>query len=109
MATSQAHIYAQLNPAAASDEDLYTVTASRDCIAVVHWTELAGVSAEVDVAVRLAGAALSNEMYRAKNVPLVAKDTGSTKPIHLSATDVVTVRASTADVAFHIDGVEFVY
>jgi hypothetical protein len=59
------------------------------------------------IAVRPAGATLANEHYVAYDVNVGASDTTAlTLGITLTATDVITVYASTADLSFGIFGSE---
>jgi hypothetical protein len=59
------------------------------------------------IAVRPAGATLANQHYIAYDVALAANDTTAlTLGITLTATDVVTVYASTTDLSFGIFGSE---
>jgi hypothetical protein len=67
----------------------------------------AATGASYRIAVRPSGASLANQHYIAFDVPLAASDsTAMTLGITISATDVVTVYASTADLSFSLFGSE---
>jgi hypothetical protein len=101
-------VLAQSAPAATTDTDIYTVGSGKQ--AVVSTITVANRSASAityRIAVRPAGATLANEHYLAYDVALAANDTTAlTLGITLTATDVVTVYASTADLSFGIFGSE---
>ena len=68
---------------------------------------LAGTAATYRIAVRVAGATLDNKQYLAYDVTLPASDsTTLTLGVTLGAADVVTVYASSANVAFSVFGSE---
>jgi hypothetical protein len=70
---------------------------------------LAAADATFRIAVRPAGATLANQHYIAYNVTVGASDsTTLTLGITLATTDVVTVYASTATIAFSLFGSEIV-
>ncbi len=67
----------------------------------------AATGARYRIAVRPSGASLANQHYIAFDVPLAASDsTAMTLGMTISATDVVTVYASTADLSFSLFGSE---
>ena len=106
-----AYIYkviAQSAPSATTNTDIYTVGAGKQ--AIVSTITIANRSAATEtyrIAIRPAGATLANQHYLAYDVVLAANDTTAlTLGITLTATDVVTVYASAADLSFGIFGSE---
>jgi hypothetical protein len=101
-------VLGQSAPSATTNTDVYTVGAGKQ--AIVSTITVANRSATARtyrIAVRPAGATLANEHYLAYDVALAANDTTAlTLGITLTATDVVTVYASTADLSFGIFGSE---
>jgi hypothetical protein len=101
-------VLGQSNPSANTDTTLYTVPAATQ--AVVSTLSIANISATSTtfrVAVRPAGATLANSHYIAFDAPLLGNDSIQLSlGVSLAATDVVTVRAGTANVAFSLFGVE---
>ena len=101
-------VLAQSAPSATTNTDVYTVGAGKQ--AIVSTITIANRSAGAKsyrIAVRPAGATLANQHYIAYDVVLAANDTTAlTLGITLTATDVVTVYASTADLSFGIFGSE---
>ena len=101
-------VLGQLAPSATTDTDLYTVpAATQTVVSTIVITNRAGTDATYRIAVRPAGATLSDEMYIAYDVTVGASDgTALTIGLTLEATDVVTVYASTADLSFNLFGSE---
>ena len=101
-------VLAQSAPSATTNTDVYTVGAGKQ--AIVSTITIANRSASsrtYRIAVRPAGATLANQHYIAYDVALAANDTTAlTLGITLTATDVVTVYASTTDLSFGIFGSE---
>ena len=101
-------VLAQSAPSATTNTDVYTVGSGKQ--AIVSTITVANRSASgrtYRIAIRPAGATLANEHYIAYDVTLAANDTTAlTLGITLTATDVVTVYASTADLSFGIFGSE---
>jgi len=101
-------VLAQSAPSATTATDIYTVGSGKQ--AIVSTITVANRSASARsyrIAVRPAGATLANQHYIAYDVSLAANDTTAlTLGITLTATDVVTVYASTADLSFGIFGSE---
>jgi hypothetical protein len=101
-------VLAQSAPSATTNTDVYTVGAGKQ--AIVSTITIANRSAGAKsyrIAVRPAGATLANQHYLAYDVAIAANDTTAlTLGITLTATDVVTVYASTADLSFGIFGSE---
>ena len=101
-------VLGQSNPSAVTATTLYTVPASKEAvISSISVCNLASSSATYRIAVRPAGAALANLHYLAYDVTVGASDTTIiTVGITLATTDVITVYASTANLAFSAFGDE---
>jgi hypothetical protein len=101
-------VLGQSAPSATTNTDVYTVGSGKQ--AIISTITVANRSASARsyrIAVRPAGATLANQHYIAYDVALAANDTTAlTLGITLTATDVVTVYASTADLSFGIFGSE---
>ena len=101
-------VLGQSAPSATTATDVYTVGSGKQ--AIVSTITVANRSATprtYRIAVRPAGAVLANQHYLAYDVALAANDTTAlTLGITLTATDVVTVYASTTDLSFGIFGSE---
>jgi hypothetical protein len=97
-----AYTVKQSNPAATTNTDLYTVPAETEAVvSTLSVANLGGTDASFRIAVRPAGATIANQHYVAYETTVPAGDSKFfTIGMALAATDVVTVRASTADVAF---------
>ena len=101
-------VLGQSNPAATTATSLYTVPASTSTVvSSISICNLASSSATYRIAVRPAGASLANQHYLAYDVTVGAADTTIiTVGITLATTDVITVYASTANLAFSAFGDE---
>jgi len=101
-------VLGQSNPSAVTATTLYTVPASKEAvISSISVCNLASSSATYRIAIRPAGASLANQHYLAYDVTVGASDTTIiTVGITLATTDVVTVYASTANLAFSAFGDE---
>jgi len=101
-------VLGQSAPSATTDTTLYTVPAATD--AVVSSIVIANrdsSTATFRIAVRPGGATLANQHYIAYDVTVGASDsTVLTLGLTLDATDVITVRASTANLSFSAYGSE---
>jgi hypothetical protein len=101
-------VLGQSAPSATTATDIYTVGAGKQ--AIVSTITVANRSATARtyrIAVRPAGATLANQHYIAYDVTVGANDTTPlTLGITLTATDVITVYASTTDLSFGIFGSE---
>jgi len=101
-------VLAQSAPSATTNTDIYTVGSGKQ--AIISTITVANRSASARtyrIAIRPAGATLANQHYIAYDVALAANDTTAlTLGITLTATDVVTVYASTTDLSFGIFGSE---
>lgn len=101
-------VLGQSNPAATTATTLYTVPASTSTVvSTVVVSNLSASAITYRISVRPAGAAQTNAMYIAYDVSLAANDSVAlTLGLTLATTDVVTVYASTANVAFTAFGSE---
>lgn len=101
-------VLGQSNPSATTNTDLYTVPGATT--AVVSSLVIANRSATPTtfrIAVRPAGAAISNEHYIYYDVAINGNDTFvATLGISLAATDVITVYATLATLSFSAFGQE---
>lgn len=103
-------VLGQANPAATTDTTLYTAPGSTQAVvSTINVCNMAAADATFRVAVRPAGATLAALHYQAYDVKVPANDSiPLTLGITLGATDVITVRASSANVAFSAFGSEIV-
>jgi len=101
-------VLGQSNPSATTATSLYTVPASTSTVvSTITVANLAGSAATFRISVRPAGAVQTNAMYIAYDVTVGATDTTTlTLGLTLATTDVVTVYASTATLAFNAYGSE---
>jgi glucose-6-phosphate dehydrogenase assembly protein OpcA len=101
-------VLGQSAPSATTDTSLYTVPAATEAVVSSITVSNRGSSAGTyRIAVRPAGASIANQHYVAYDINLNAKATDTfTLGITLAATDVVTVRASSADFSFSAFGSE---
>ena len=103
-------VLGQSAPAATTDTNIYTVPTSRAAV-VSSLTVCNRNAAEgtFRVAVRPAGAAIADQHYSYYDATLAAKSTlAATLGLTLAVTDVVTVRASSANFSFSLFGSEVV-
>ena len=101
-------VLAQGNPAATTATTLYTVPSSTSTVvSTLTVANLGGSSATYRISVRPAGESQANKHYIAYDVTVGANDTTTlTLGMTLATTDVVTVYASTATLAFNLFGSE---
>ena len=101
-------VLGQSAPAATTDTDLYTVPSSTEAvISTIVVCNRAVTSAAFRIAVRPNGAAIADQHYLAYDVTVAGGDsTALTLGITMDAADVLTVRASTADLSFSAFGSE---
>lgn len=101
-------VLGQSNPSATTLTTLYTVPSATQMLAsTLTICNLASTAATYRVAVRPAAAAIANQHYLAYDATVGANDTVVlTLGMTAGATDVVSVYASTANVAFSLYGVE---
>lgn len=108
MANNTYKIIAQSAPGANTDTALYTVPASTETIvSTLFVANRNSTAATFRVALRPNGASLANQHYIAFDVPIAGNDTTTiTCGITMNATDVMTVRANTANLSFNLSGTE---
>ena len=101
-------VLGQSNPAATTATTLYTVPAATSAVvSTISVANLTGTAATFRIAIRPAGATLANQHYLAYDVTVAASDTTvMTLGVTLATTDVITVLASTANIAFSAFGSE---
>jgi hypothetical protein len=100
-------VLGQSNPSATTLTTLYTVPSSTQAIASTLSVANLGVSTTFRVAVRPSGATIANQHYLVYDASVSANDSFFlTLGISLAATDVVSVYAGTATLAFSLFGVE---
>jgi hypothetical protein len=100
-------VLGQSNPSATTLTSLYTVPSSTQAIVSTLSVSNLGVSTTFRVAVRPAGATIANQHYLVYDASVNANDSFFlTLGISLAATDVVSVYAGTANLAFSLFGVE---
>jgi hypothetical protein len=101
-------VLGQSAPAATTDTTLYTVpSATETVISTIFVCNRGAVEATYRIAVRPNGATLANEHYIVFDAPVAAEETiAITTGITIDAADVVTIRASTADLSFNAFGSE---
>ena len=100
-------VLGQSNPAAATLTTLYTAPAATSAVVSTLSVSNLGVSTTFRVAVRPAGATLANQHYIVFDSPINAgSSVFLTLGVTLATTDVVSVYAATATVAFGLFGSE---
>lgn len=101
-------VLGQSNPSATTATTLYTVPSSTSTVvSTISVANLTGTAATFRIAIRPAGATLANQHYLAYDVTVGASDTTvMTLGITLATTDVITIYASTANLAFSAWGSE---
>lgn len=101
-------VLGQSAPSANTDTTLYTVPAATEAVISTLVVCNRGASAATyRIAVRPDGAALANSHYVAYDISIAANSlVALTLGVTINATDVVTVRASTADTTFSAFGSE---
>jgi hypothetical protein len=108
MANNAYKVLGQQAPGATTNTTLYTVPSSTDTIvSTLVVANRDSTAATFRVAVRPGGATLADQHYLAFDVPIAGNDsTTLTLGITLAATDVITVRGSTANLSFNAFGTE---
>jgi hypothetical protein len=101
-------VLGQSNPAATTLTTLYTAPASTQAVcSTVTICNTASSATTYRIAVRPAGASIATAQYLAYDAALPANDTATlTLGVTLAATDVLSVYAASANVAFSAFGVE---
>jgi len=101
-------VLAQVNPSATTATTAYTVPSSTSTVvSTITVANLSTSAVTYRIAVRPDAETLANKHYIAYDVALAANDTTAlTLGLTLDAADVITVYASTANLAFNIYGSE---
>ena len=101
-------VLAQVNPSATTATTAYTVPSSTSTVvSTITVANLSASAVTYRIAVRPDAETLANKHYIAYDVALAANDTTAlTLGLTLDAADVITVYASTANLAFNIYGSE---
>jgi hypothetical protein len=101
-------VLAQSAPSATTNTDIYTVGSGKQAIvSTITVANRSAIARSYRIAIRPAGATLANQHYVAYDVTLAPSDTTAlTLGITLTATDVITVYASTTDLSFNVFGSE---
>ena len=101
-------VLGQLNPSATTLTTLYTVPSSTQAIcSTITICNTASTATTYRIAVRVAGASIATSQYLAYDAAIPANDTATlTLGVTLAATDVISVYAGAASVAFAAFGVE---
>lgn len=101
-------VLGQSNPAATTLTTLYTVPASKEAVvSTISVANLTATAATFRIAVRPAGASIANQHYIGYDITVGASDsTLITVGLTLATTDVISVYASTANLAFSAFGDE---
>lgn len=101
-------VLGQSNPSATTLTTLYTVPASKEAVvSTISVANLTATAATFRLAVRPAGASIANQHYIGYDITVGASDsTLITVGLTLAATDVISVYASTANLAFAAFGDE---
>lgn len=101
-------VLGQSAPAATTDTNVYTVPSSTE--AVISTIVIANRSSSAGsfrLAIRPNGATIANQHYIAYDVPIAGADsTTLTLGLTLDAADIVTFRASSADMSINVFGTE---
>jgi glucose-6-phosphate dehydrogenase assembly protein OpcA len=101
-------VLGQSNPAATTLTTLYTVPSSTSAVvSTITVCNTASSATTYRIAVRVAGASIVTSQYLAYDAAIPANDTATlTLGVTLAATDVISVYAGAANVAFAAFGVE---
>jgi glucose-6-phosphate dehydrogenase assembly protein OpcA len=101
-------VLGQSNPAATTLTTLYTVPSAKEAVvSTISVANLTTTAATFRLAVRPAGASIANQHYIGYDITIGASDsTLITVGLTLATTDVISVYASTANLAFSAFGDE---
>lgn len=101
-------VLGQSAPGATTDTTLYTCPAStQTVVSTISVCNRDSGSATFRIAVRPSGASIANQHYVAFDAPIAGNNViALTLGITLNATDVITVRSSTANLSFNAYGSE---
>jgi hypothetical protein len=98
-------VLGQISPSATTATTLYTVPSGKDAIISTLIVANRAAAGSFRIAIRPAGATLANEHYIAYDVPIGSTDsTTLTLGLTLTATDIITVYASSANMTFSAFG-----
>lgn len=101
-------VLGQANPVAATVTTLYTVPAATETtVSTLVICNRSTIASKIRVAIRVAGAVLSDEQYIYYDLEIPGNETfASTIGITLETTDVVSVYTENATVSFNLFGTE---
>jgi glucose-6-phosphate dehydrogenase assembly protein OpcA len=101
-------VLGQSNPSATTLTTLYTVPSAKEAVvSTISVANLTSTAATFRLAVRPAGASIANQHYIGYDITIGASDsTLITVGLTLATTDVISVYASTANLAFSAFGDE---
>jgi len=101
-------VLGQVNPSATTLTTLYTVPSAKEAVvSTISVANLTSTAATFRIAVRPAGATIANQHYIGYDITVGASDsTLITVGLTLATTDVISVYASTANLAFSAFGDE---
>ena len=101
-------VLGQVNPSATTLTTLYTVPSAKEAVvSTISVANLTSTSATFRIAVRPAGATIANQHYIGYDITVGASDsTLITVGLTRATTDVISVYASTANLAFSAFGDE---
>jgi glucose-6-phosphate dehydrogenase assembly protein OpcA len=101
-------VLGQVNPSATTLTTLYTVPSAKEAVvSSISVANLTSTAATFRLAVRPAGASIANQHYIGYDITVGASDsTIITVGLTLATTDVLSVYASTANIAFQAFGDE---
>jgi len=101
-------VLGQSNPSATTLTTLYTVPSAKEAVvSTISVANLTATAATFRIAVRPAGASIANQHYIGYDITVGASDsTLITVGLTLATTDVISVYASTANLAFSAFGDE---
>jgi glucose-6-phosphate dehydrogenase assembly protein OpcA len=101
-------VLGQVNPSATTLTTLYTVPSAKEAVvSSISVANLTSTAATFRLAVRPAGATIANQHYIGYDITVGASDsTIITVGLTLATTDVLSVYASTANIAFQAFGDE---
>ena len=101
-------VLGQSAPSATTNTDVYTVGSGKQAIiSTITVANRSAAAKSYRIAIRPSGATLANQHYLAYDVVIAGNDTTAlTLGITLTASDVITVYASSVDLSFGIYGSE---
>jgi hypothetical protein len=96
----------QLNPAATTLTAVYTVPALKHSAVTVVASNTGGSAATIRISLAVAGAADNIKQYLVYDLSLGVGESYATSKFTVSASDVIRVYSSTANVSFNVNGIE---